>query len=44
MTVINWLAAAALAFALAASGNLDGPSDIEAERDTAAAVQALGQP
>lgn len=44
MTAGDWLAAAALAFALSSSGLLDGPTDIQAERDTAEAVKALGQP
>lgn len=44
MSAIDWLLAAVLAFTLAASGLLDGPTDIQAERDTAAAVQALGKP
>lgn len=43
MTAADIIGALILAFALAASGCLDGPSDIEAAHDVAAAVRALGQ-
>lgn len=38
----NWLAAAVMALLIAASWQLDGPSDTEAAQMTADAVAALG--
>ena len=42
-TLKNWLSAAVMALLIAASWQLDGPSDTEAAQMTADAVTALGE-